>query len=248
MSEKNDSNDNPHDAKRQQEPAPIDQIPIPRQPAQPNQDQISNLEQEMSRAEAGMLRWNRVVAGLTFVLAAVGIFQAYSFVESERAFLVLKNIAFMTGEPVAGDAGTDGIVTITNVGKHVASISSLTDQSLAGIIHKTLPEVPPYATTATIAAPIPPNSDHSIIGHHAEEKDVFLSGSRDEISEDDMIKGINDGSIPLWIFGRIRYDIGFPWWRSGELGFCMQFVPKTKRAELHAAFVTCENPNYTYVR
>ncbi len=143
MGEKKDGDGKPQDRERQQEPSPMGQTITPRQPTQPNQNQISNLEKEMSRAETGMLRWNCIVAWLTFVLACVGAFQAYSFVESERAFLVLKNIAFINGEPTEGDTGRDDVVTITNVGKHVASISELSGGSLAGVVHKTLPDVPP---------------------------------------------------------------------------------------------------------
>jgi hypothetical protein len=60
-------------------------------------NEIARLEEEMSRAERGMLYWSRVVGVFTAVLAVIGLFQAYAFIESERAFLVINDVGFATG-------------------------------------------------------------------------------------------------------------------------------------------------------
>jgi hypothetical protein len=47
---------------------------------------IEALEAQMNRFERGMLIWSGVTAFFTVVLAFLAGVQAYSFVESERAF------------------------------------------------------------------------------------------------------------------------------------------------------------------
>src|ERR1700730_13867978 len=83
--------------------------------------QIADLEKRISSYERGMLRWTRIVAAFTVVSAAIAGLYAYSFIQSERAFLTVPDVAFANSEPSSGPNGIATIVTIENVGKHTAS-------------------------------------------------------------------------------------------------------------------------------
>ncbi len=71
------------------------------------QREIRNLEREMTVHEHRTLNWNRVVGAFTVVLAVTGIFQAFTFIESERAFLVVTDAGFTNGESNADPSGLD---------------------------------------------------------------------------------------------------------------------------------------------
>src|ERR1700722_14047691 len=93
------------------------------EPAQNNQ--TNKLAEQMSRSERGMLRATRVMASFTVVLVIVTIFQAYSFVESERAYLTISDISFIENQPTSKPGGLDILIVLKNSGKHVAQILSV---------------------------------------------------------------------------------------------------------------------------
>jgi hypothetical protein len=72
---------------------------------------------QLDRSERGMLRWTRIVGLFTIVLAILAGVQAYSFIESERAFLTVQGVDFANGEPTIAPHGLSLVVTLKNVGK-----------------------------------------------------------------------------------------------------------------------------------
>jgi hypothetical protein len=191
-----------------------------------------------------MLRSNVVIAAFTIVLAAFTGLQYCSFIESERASLYLKDISFIDDDaPSEKPGGIDFRITIRNTGKHVADILNMSVVPDFGITRKALPEYPEYYNPlALIAPPIPPDFEDRIT---AEIKEPVVPQHMDRRS---LIAGILDGSIPLWIYGLVEYNIGFISWRTGKLGFCMKFLPVNERRGQDATFRTCDNKKYTYLQ
>jgi hypothetical protein len=215
------------------------------QPTERAQDnQTNRLEQQMDRSERGMLHSTRVTAAFTGILTLLAGIQAYSFIESERASLYLKDISFIDKDaPSAKSGGIDFIITIRNTGKHIAEISKMNVVPFYGIKKKTLPEIPEYENPLALTAPpIPPDAEDRI------SATIREPGMPPPIGRDQLIAGVRDGSIPLWVYGFVEYEIGFPWWHSGKIGFCMKFLPVDQRRGQVGDFLICDDPKYTYVR
>lgn len=203
----------------------------------------------MGRSERGMLRSIIVTAVFTGVLTLLAAIQAYSFIESERAFLVLKSIELAHKEPITGNvgiadgSGLDVIITIRNVGKHVASVSAMKAQTVISVTNQPLPDTPNiYVEGVNLpVAPIPPESDIPFNLHN-----VAVINLSPEFAH--VANGINNGTVPFWVYGFVHYDVGYPWWHRGELGFCMKYVARINRAVATDIVLTCDKQNCTYVR
>jgi hypothetical protein len=81
-------------------PAP-DSKPVPKNDT-PNLNQTPAKTETKETAgnenfDVAMLRWTRVVGLFTAVLAIVGAVQAWSFIQSERAYLTVTNPSFIDG-------------------------------------------------------------------------------------------------------------------------------------------------------
>jgi hypothetical protein len=59
-----------------------------------------------------------------------------------------------------------------------------------------------------------------------------------------VIKGALDGSIPVRIYGFVRYYTGYSIFGPAELGYCFRYIPPNQRRA--AKFEVCDNPRYTY--
>jgi len=221
---------------------PPDQEIKPKPPDGGQGDEVSRLEQQMGRSERGMLRSTVVTAVFTGVLTLLAFIQAYSFIESERAFLILEDLRFLHVEPTSEPDGYDLILKVKNVGKHTAIVSEFDLRPGFFVIHKTLPDVPPYdgAKIDTLIPPVGPDEIKTINAH------AIVKPSKN-ISDADRLAGVLSGDVPLRVFGFIEYDIGYPSFRSGKLGFCQEYVPISRRKN-GPPFETCNHPAYTYTR
>jgi hypothetical protein len=166
-------------------------------------------------------------------------------IENSRAFIVLKDISYVHGEPSAEADGRDFILILKNVGKHVAIVTAINTEPFYGVVHKELPDTPHfYNSISLVAPPVAPDSEVTIRAH--------MGGARTITPQpvpliETVLKGVNDGTIPIWIYGRVQYNTGFPG-ILGELGFCSKFVPPSQRSAVSPfIFITCEYPKYTYV-
>lgn len=204
---------------------------------------IAELEKGMSRAERGMVRWSRVVAILTGALVLIGGFQVYSFIESERAFLIAKEVSFISVEPSAGTGGLDMHLVVKNVGKHTASVSQISVRPAAFIVQKQLDASPDYkggnALQPVVVAPIVSEEEKPI--------NLFEGGNSFQKSKDEVVGQINSGEGFFRVWGLIEYDIGYPSWRPGQLGFCFEFIAPPNR-RLGQKWKTWDNSAYTYTR
>jgi hypothetical protein len=103
--------------------------------------EIAALEKRISGYEGGMLRWTRIVAAFTGLSAIMAGLYAYSFIESERVFLTVPDVAFANSEPTSQPNGMAIVITIKNVGKHPATeIRSKINAAIFGVKRDLPPE------------------------------------------------------------------------------------------------------------
>jgi hypothetical protein len=127
-------------------------------PANPQQESdITKLEKHMDKAEGGMLFASRVSAFFTIVLALLAFIQAISFIESERAFLLVTDVKFLKGDPSLDAGGMDLLMNVKNVGRHVASVSRFVVRPANFIFHKELAAVPSYEIGIGVEKVAPPS-------------------------------------------------------------------------------------------
>ena len=55
-----------------------------------------------------------------------------------------------------------------------------------------------------------------------------------------------DGEIPLWVYGKIEYETGYPG-ISGVTGFCYKFLPPAERIGPPDSFRVCDKRIYTHI-
>ena len=89
-----------------------------------------------------------VVAVFTAVLALATCVQVWAFIQSERAFLVVDNPRFRTGEPTADRP--DLIMTLKNPGKKVAAVQEFFPHTSLDSIHKNFTRKPKINTIKPI--------------------------------------------------------------------------------------------------
>lgn len=216
---------------------------FPRDPKDPEEQENTNTE---------IAKWTKVVGVWTRCLVLVGVitlgvfsFQLLAFIESERGYLVAKRVDFVTGEPLDQSDGLSVRLLLRNVGKHTAIATKFKATAGIFVVHKELHKFPVYAHDVTGLVVIPPLLPD-------DDKVVFLRQSGQINNETDqplktksqIVAGITDGSIPFRVWGLIDYETGYLSWRSGQLGFCFEYVPISRR--FGDSFKTCDNPNYTY--
>jgi len=197
-----------------------------------------------------MLLWTRVVAAFTGVSAVIaGLYAAYSFIESERAFLTVPDVAFANSEPSSGPNGLAVIVTIKNVAKHTATGINIKVNSALFGVNKDLPPVPIDENSLVKPIFIPPIApDGTWQGIIFEVGDIKNKSDKPMKSRAELINDVIDGNIPFRAWGVIEYDLGFPSWTTGTTGFCYEFVPIKSRV-IGQRFRVCDNlPKYTYAK
>lgn len=184
-------------------------------------------EKSKTRREIATIAGLFVTAFFTLCLAGVGIAQVYTFIVSERGFVVPIETKFTNGL-VVKENPLEISMTLKNKGKSIASI----DVVEVAITHKLTP-IPQYSTAKKIAyPPIAPNETF-------ERSFGFKTGWPQE-----TIDQLTNGTLDFFIFGRIKYRDDFSWFGSRSNGFCFQYkyVP-TSRSQISEV---CSQTEYTY--
>jgi hypothetical protein len=168
-----------------------------------------------------------VTAFLTLCLACTGIAQVYSFIVSERAFVVPVQTNFTNGL-VVRENPLEMWMALKNKGKSIASIDGLE----VAITHK-LPVIPQYYGAQKVAyPPIAP-------GDTFERPLEFVTGWSQE-----TINQLTGGAIDLFIYGRVKYRDDFSWFGPRTNGFCFKY----RRGPISGphVFEICHETAYTY--
>jgi hypothetical protein len=205
-------------------------------------EKIADLERQIGRHEAGTLRWTAVVGAFTIILAIIAGLQTYSFIESERALLIIGSVDFVGGEPTNASEGLDLVVTIKNVGKHTATIARMIAVPGLFVLNKELAQKPVYDPAHSIGEiipPIAPNSDLAFVAT------ANVPAPPAPMTSMQRIEGVISGDIPMRLWGFVDYDTGYISFRNGRVAFCYEYVPVSKR-RIANRFRPCANPNYTY--
>lgn len=171
-----------------------------------------------------IIRFTWWVAAFTCGLVFVGFVQAWSFIQSERAFVSLATASFTAGPP-------KGLidVAIKNSGRISATV-----HRMAVAISNELPPIPDYPPLAPIAlSPIVPDGT---IQYHLE-----LGPSANDSA---LIEKIIPGAVTFYFYGMIEYEDGFSILGYRKNGFCYQYNPNGNRVV--SVFNTCTERAYTY--
>jgi hypothetical protein len=78
--------------------------------------QRSSLADQIKHTDRIIARSAIITAVLTFVLVVVAGLQVYAFIESERAFFILKEIRFTYGDPTSLESSHDLTIVLKNIG------------------------------------------------------------------------------------------------------------------------------------
>ena len=247
----NDQQGDTNKANEPKDPQPItsQHIPTPNAEEQRTTSKVNALEDRIGRYERGMLRWSAAVAAFTGFSVIAAFINVYSFIESERAFLTVPDVAFANSEPSNGPNGIAIIVTIKNVGKHIAAGINLTLNSAFFGIKRDLPPNPVDENSLVTPLIIPPIApDGTWRGTIFEISEIKNQSGGQMKPRNELIKDIVDGNIPFRVWGKIKYDLGFPSLTTGKTGFCYEFVPMQSRV-IGQTFRVCENlSKYTYAK
>jgi hypothetical protein len=180
-----------------------------------------------------------VVACFTVVLALATCVNVWAFIQSERAFLVVDNLRFLSGEPT-----TDGpfplILTIQNPGRNVATVKEIKLAIYLGLHHQQLPDEPDYtnAIKVTVLPSIGPGLDHQIP----------IRGTLNVASNfrAQVVSDLLSGEDSFYVFGEIQYDNGYNVIGVSEVGFCFSYAQPSQR--FIETFEACDKSKYTYTR
>lgn len=169
------------------------------------------------------------VGKFTAVLCAIGVFQVYAFIQSERAFVYPTAAEFSPPLVVPGPAFQGINIEMKNAGKSVAE----TDFIYAVITHELSPS-PQYGIGASgqqqilAFGPLPGGTSRHRIFR-------FETGWGDSTTN-----GMKNGSIRLYLYGFITCRDGFSYFGPKQHGFCFVYVPS------RSGFETCSERAYTY--
>ena len=174
----------------------------------------------------------------TFLLLIVGAVQAWAFVQSERASLTLSATQFSAGLA----AGKPFMITfeVKNGGKSTAQIDKFQPVTYFAFGNKRLPPMPQYGQSAEVAmSQILPGGNNRIVLRVREPiKNELL------ILTKDVADGIANGTIGLYLFGRVVYKDDYSRvFGTHVLGYCFWYDPNTTDS---IRFPSCDEPAYTY--
>jgi hypothetical protein len=187
--------------------------------------------------ERAMVRWTRYVGIFTGVLAIVGAFQVWAFIQSERAALYpyfdrIDPTPVVADQPIAID------VSIVNNGPVQAFFSEARVAVLAGTF---LPNKPDFSKSKfVVSGVIPPHGTRS-----------FRAGPVDQAFNGGQINDINRGSAHLWVYGYVRFTDDFSLFGPKTVGFCGIYLPPQEASIAKPPgppIAECENPNYVYYK
>jgi len=184
-------------------------------------------EQGKRRREIATIAGLALTAFFTLGLATVGIAQVYTFIVSERAFVVPVETNFTNG-PIVGENPLQMWIALKNKGKSISSIDVLE----VAITHELAPE-PRYLGAQKIA--YPPIAS----GERFERPLEFVTGWPQS-----TIDQLTHGALDLFLYGRVKYRDDFSWFGPRVNGFCFQYRPGP--ASGPHVFEPCRQTAYTY--
>lgn len=165
-----------------------------------------------------MLHWTRVVGVFTAVLAVVGAIQAWSFIESERAFVSVGVTGFGQNG-FAANKKLGFVLRVENGGRSPAFITAVSGRPYIG---NRLPETPVYL------APNGKNGTGAIApgGARTVSFTETTKGTEGQLIDDYNFGIINSGASRLYVFGFVEYTDDFSIWGRRYVGFCQVYDPK----------------------
>ena len=180
-----------------------------------------------------MVRWTRIVGLFTASLAVVAGLQFWAFVQTERAFLSVVNLAIDGGLPGIGNQSVRVFFQIKNSGRS----TGFPDRSVLAMRFGPLPSKPVYGVEPQLAA-LPVPVDGIAINHDM----VILGGP---LSKAD-VEGVKAGTIRMSLFGYISYSDTFWFFGNRTTAFCFNYTPMPMPPGA-SQFDTCPERGYTYV-
>lgn len=230
-----DTGDQGGPSERANAPAPSTQ-PIPENhapDASPRPQEAKPKEAPSDQFDLAMLRWTRVVAVFTAVLASVGGIQTWAFIQSERASLYV-NILSIEPSPVQPLRPFSIRLSVTNTGRSQASI---VEAKTKGWVSLSLPEKPDLADInfRAIGGLVPAGGTR-----------FFVNGPLNPALTGFQIEDIGRGVLNLYIFGYIKFTDDFSVFSTRTLGFCGIYNPSVKSTDGLISINQCDNPNYSY--
>ena len=168
------------------------------------------------------------VEKFTAVLCAIGVFQVWAFIQSERAFVFPSSVTFVG---LANDEASQPIildVELANYGKNPARIGRLT----AFVTTDPLAPYPNYEAQGRVERAYPPIPPDGKIGEELNASDWAKTTAEQ----------VRDGELPFRIFGQVIYWDDFFGQRVSD--FCYVYIAN-KSDPSKATFRNCPEPNYT---
>jgi hypothetical protein len=191
--------------------------------SQQEHQSISGFGKSTFRHPDRMTRFTFGVFTFTVVLAVAALIQAWAFIQSERAFLVLTGMqvtgGFEGGKPLITS------LTFTNSGRSPATEATVYYTSDI----KLLP-TPQYSRNKRSVPPVASGANLTM-----------NFGPKTPLNEDEG-QAIKTGKLPFYVFGYISFKDEFTLYGARQTGFCGAFDFQTN------SFVTCDQNGYIYIR
>jgi hypothetical protein len=179
------------------------------------------------------------IEALTLVLCAIGVFQYWAFVISERAFVSADPEGVKFAQEILPNVPQFQMtLELNNNGKSPATIEDLR----VLISHGPLPEKPDYGADPKDRFAFPP----IVPNGKAKRALSFDIGKTGWVESTAM--GVKSGTLKFYFYGRVRYHDDYSWrrlFRPRETGFCFIYAPNYPGGP---AFDTCSHPEYTYAQ
>jgi hypothetical protein len=173
---------------------------------------------------AGFTAW---VSIFTLFLMVSAVFQAWAFVQSERAEIGISDIRFAV--PLTDKINGRLVIEIKNPSKTTAFIDSFGMHVDGG---ETVP-------------------DDAKIGIDPKMRPVVSPGIPAHVEMDipekipaDYIDRINGGSYHIWVILSLIWSDHFGWFGGGKSGYCFYYDPSRGRGV--DSFYRCHDPRYEY--
>jgi hypothetical protein len=230
-----DTSDQGNPSERANEPAPATQ-PIPEDytpDASPRPQESRPEERPSHQFDLAMLRWTRVVAVFTVVLASVGAIQTWAFIQSERASLYV-NILSIEPSPVQPLRPFSIRLSVINTGRSQAFIAETKTKAWVSL---SLPERPDLTDVkfSAVGGLVPAGGTRFLI-----------NGPLSPTLTGFQIEDIGRGLLKLYIFGYVKFTDDFSVFGARTLGFCGIYNPFAKSTDGGISINQCDNPNYSY--
>ena len=201
--------------------------------ASPRPEESKCEKRPSDQFDLAMLRWTRVVAVFTVVLACVGAVQTWAFIQSERASLYV-NILSIEPFPIQPARPFSIRLSVTNTGRSQASIVETKTKVWVSL---NLPEKPDLTDVKfrAVGGLVPAGGTR-----------FFINGPLTPALTGFQIEDIGRGLLKLYIFGYVKFKDDFSVFGTQSLGFCGIYDPFAKSTDGGIPINQCDNANYAY--